>query len=59
MKGKKTTDEYLSEMGYSLLDEYRSAVKLAAIPKGDIVFDAATGSGRMTRVLFEKGFQVI
>jgi len=59
MKGKRTTDEHLSEMGYSLFDEYRSAVKFAAISPGNLVFDAATGSGRMTRVLFEKGFQVV
>jgi ubiquinone/menaquinone biosynthesis C-methylase UbiE len=59
MKGKKTTDEYLSEMGYSLFDEFGRVLKLAAIPPGDLVFDAATGSGRMTRVLFEKGYQVI
>jgi len=59
MKEKKTTDEYLSEMGYSLFDEFGRVLKLAAIPPGGLVFDAATGSGRMTRVLFEKGYQVI
>ena len=47
MKEKKTTDEYLSEMGYSLFDEFGRVLKLAAIPPGGLVFDAATGSGRM------------
>ena len=55
----KTTDEYLSEMGYSLFDEYTGAVESAAIPAGASVFDAATGPGRMTRVLLEKDCQVI
>lgn len=59
MKEKKSTDEYLSEMGYSLFDEYERAVRLADIDPGDLVFDAATGSARMTRVLLEKGYQII
>ena len=59
MKRKKTTDEYLSEMGYSLFDEYTGAVEFAAIDEGARVFDAATGSGRMTRVLSKKGYQTI
>jgi len=55
----KTTDEYLSEMGYSLFDEYARAVEWAAILAGASVFDAATGPGRMTRVLLERDCQVI
>jgi len=46
-------------MGYSLFDEYERAVGLADIGPGDLVFDAATGSARMTRVLLEKGYQII
>ena len=46
-------------MGYSLFDEYERAVSLADIGPGDLVFDAATGSARMTRVLLEKGYQII
>lgn len=59
MKWEKSTDEYLLEMGYSLFEEYEKAVRLAAIPTEDWVFDAATGSARMTRVLLEKGYQII
>ena len=59
MREKKSTDEYLSEMGYSLFDEYERAVGAADIGPGDLVFDAATGSARMTRVLLEKGYQII
>jgi len=59
MKEKKSTDEYLSEMGYSLFDEYERAIELADIDPGDLVFDAATGSARMTRVLVEKGCQIV
>jgi len=59
MREKKSTDKYLSEMGYSLFDEYERAVGLADIGPGNLVFDAATGSARMTRVLLEKGYQII
>ncbi len=59
MKEKKSTDEYLLEMGYSLFDEYERAVSLADIGPDDLVFDAATGSAWMTRVLLEKGYQII
>jgi len=59
MREKRSTDEYLSEMGYSLFDEYERAVGAADISPGDLVFDAATGSARMTRVLLEKGCQII
>jgi ubiquinone/menaquinone biosynthesis C-methylase UbiE len=59
MRRKKTTDEYLSEMGYSLFDEYAGAVEFAAITEGARVFDAATGSGRMTSVLSQKGYPII
>lgn len=59
MKREKSTDEYLSEMGYSLFDEYERAVNFATIPKQERIFDAATGSARMTRVLLRKGYQII
>ncbi len=59
VKRKKSTDEYLAQMGYSLFDEYERAVSFASIPEQERVLDAATGSARMTRVLMNKGYQII
>lgn len=54
-----TTDEILAANGFSLYEEYERAVETASIPRGATLFDAATGSGRMTRILLQKGYNVI
>jgi SAM-dependent methyltransferase len=59
VKRKKSTDEYLAQMGYSLFDEYERAVSFASIPEQERILDAGTGSARMTRVLMNKGYQII
>jgi ubiquinone/menaquinone biosynthesis C-methylase UbiE len=59
VKNINTTDEYLAKMGYSLFHEYERAVSFASVPKQERVFDAATGSARMARVLMNKGYKII
>ncbi|MBW2646155.1 MAG: class I SAM-dependent methyltransferase [Deltaproteobacteria bacterium] len=54
-----TTDEILAANGLSLYEEYERAVETASIPQGATVFDAATGSGRMTGILLKRGYRVI
>lgn len=54
-----TTDEILAANGLSLCEEYERAVEAASIPRGAMLFDAATGSGRMTSILLQRGYKVI
>lgn len=53
------TDEILAANGLSLYEEYERAIEAAAIPQGATVFDAATGSGRMTGILLKRGCNVV
>jgi ubiquinone/menaquinone biosynthesis C-methylase UbiE len=54
-----TTDEILATNGFSLYEEYERAVEAASIPRGAMLFDAATGSGRMTSILLQRGYKVV
>jgi ubiquinone/menaquinone biosynthesis C-methylase UbiE len=54
-----TTDEILAANGFSLYEEYKHTVEAASIPHAATLFDAATGSGRMTRILLQKGYNII
>lgn len=53
------SDTVLVRSGYSLLDEYRTAVERAGLHRDQAVLDVATGSGRMAYTLASAGYKVI
>ncbi len=53
------SDEFLEKRGYDLRKEYYDMINAADFDKKEMIFDFATGSGRMVSVLTRIGYEII
>lgn len=53
------SDQYLNKWGYDLLEEYFRLIQDAGLSNNEVVFEFATGSGRMTSLLSRMNLKII